>query len=196
MDHQALRRLIAPEMPDGLRAHVDGVVELAGELTQLHGVEGDARERLLLAAAGHDLLRAVEPTELLARAEARGIEIDPVERATPLLLHGPVGAAELCERFDVCDEWVLHAVHWHTSGHPDFDTAAWLFFLADKVEPWKVERWPALQGVAATARTSPEQAALQYIELSLKRGAGLGWLPHPMALRARDVLAGRGAESR
>lgn len=196
MDDRELRRLIAPELPDGLRAHVDGVVELADELAQLHGVGGDARERLLLAAAGHDLVRAVEPADLLARAEARGITIDSVERATPLLLHGAVGAAELCERFDVCDEWVLHAVRWHTSGHPDFDEAAWLFFLADKVEPWKLERWPALQDVAVAARTSPRRAALQYIELNLERGIALGWEPHPMAERARVALAGGGGERR
>jgi HD superfamily phosphohydrolase YqeK len=192
VDHQELRRLIAPELPEGLRAHVDGVIALADELAQLHGVGDGARQRMLLAAAGHDLLRAAEPADLLARAEARGIKIDPVERATPLLLHGVVGAAELCERFDVRDGWVLHAVRWHTSGHPDFDTAAWLFFLADKVEPWKVERWPALQDVATTARTSPRQAALRYLDLNLERGAAAGRLPHPMAEQSRDALIGRG----
>jgi predicted HD superfamily hydrolase involved in NAD metabolism len=191
VDHRELRRRVAPELPEGLRAHVDGVVALADEFAHHHGVEGEARQRMLLAAAGHDLLRAVEPAELLARAEARGIEVDAVERATPQLLHGAVGAAELCERFGVCDGWVLDAVRWHTSGHPDFDTAAWLFFLADKVEPWKVERWPALQEVAVAARTSPQAAALQYIELNLERGAAAGWLPHPMAERTRDALAGR-----
>ena len=187
MDHRRLRELMAPELPAGLLAHIDRVATLAGELAEQHGLD---ERRTLLAAQGHDLLRALEPAELLRRAEARGLEIDPVERAEPVLLHGPLGALELHERFGIEDEQVLHAIRWHTSGHPNFDKEAWAFFVADKLEPEKLSRWPALRPALDLAQRSLPAAALAYLELSIERGLRERWQPHPMAARARNALLG------
>src|SRR5437879_5424089 len=108
---------MAPGLPEGLVAHIDRVVAVATRLASLHELDV-ARTRL--AAQGHDLFRALPPPELLARAEAWGLAIDPVERSEPVLLHGPLAALELATRYRVDDAVVLHAVHWHTTGHPDF----------------------------------------------------------------------------
>ena len=112
---RSLRVRMAPELPAGLLAHIDRVVALTRELARRHGAE---EARALLTAQGHDLLRALDRSELLARAKARGMEVIDVERAEPVLLHGPLGALELLERFDLDDERVLHAIRWHSSGHP------------------------------------------------------------------------------
>jgi len=181
---------MTPELPAGLVSHIDRVVVLAGQIARRHDADS---ARTLLAAQGHDLLRSLAPAELLECAERLGIEVDPVERAEPVLLHGPLGALELRERFGVRDERVLHAIRWHTSGHPDFDAEAWAFFLADKVEPEKLRAWPALERVLRLALASGpralEAAALAYLDLSIDRGGREGWAPHPMALRTRDALA-------
>ena len=192
MDHEALRARMTPGLPAGLVEHIDRVVELTGRLAAAHDLDGDATARLLLTAQGHDLLRALDDAQLLARAEAQAIAVDAVERAAPVLLHGPLGASELCERFAVCDPWVEHAVRWHTTGHPDFDREAWLFFLADKLEPWKREQRPELGALLDAAWEAPERAALEYLELNLAHGARLGWRPHPMALRSGEALRERG----
>jgi HD superfamily phosphohydrolase YqeK len=188
-DHRELRARMTPLIPPGLTEHIDRVVTLAAALAERHAFDGATTQRLLLAAQGHDLLRALEPAELLARAVNSGLEVDPVERAAPVLLHGPLAAEELCAEFGLCDPWVLHAVRWHTSGHPDFDDVAWAFFIADKVEPWKVEQWPALQSVLDAAWDSPVQAALRYLKLNIERGEARGWQQHPMALSARRALS-------
>ena len=188
---------MAPELPAGLLAHIDRVVALTGELARRHGAD---EPRALLTAQGHDLLRALDPSELLARAEARGMEVIDIERTAPVLLHGPLGALELRERFELDDERVLHAIRWHSSGHPDYDAEAWAFFVADKVEPEKLRAWPQLQRPLDLARSpderSLERAALAYLDLSFQRGAREGWTPHPMALRARDALRERGGGAR
>ncbi len=186
MDHRTLRARLQPELPPGLLAHVDRVVEIAAALAETHHLDV---ARTLLAAQGHDLCRARPPAALLADAEARGLEIDPVERREPVLLHGPLGALELAERFELNDERVLRAVRWHTSGHPDYDAEAWAMFVADKIDPHKIERWPALEEVRAFADESLEAAALAYLDLSLARGEREGWEVHPMALRTREALA-------
>ena len=189
-----LRERMAAELPAALLAHIDRVVVIARELAALHALP-DAR--VALAAQGHDLLRAKEPAELLRRAEQRGMPILPIERAHPLLLHGPLGALELAERLDVADAEVLAAIHWHTTGHPRYPPWAWAMFVADKVEPEKARSWPALEGVAAIARrpgpTALRDAAAAYLRLSLARQRDGRERRHPLA---EETLAHLEAKAR
>ncbi|MGE3857928.1 MAG: bis(5'-nucleosyl)-tetraphosphatase (symmetrical) YqeK [Dehalococcoidia bacterium] len=183
-----LRARMASELPPGMLAHIDRVVAIADELARAHGLDV-ARTRLM--AQGHDLVRAVPAAELLRRAEARGIAIDPVERDEPVILHGPIGALELAERFEVTDAEVLFAIRWHTPGHPDYSPEAWAMFIADKVDPHKVERWPALAEVRTLAETSLEAAALRYLDLRLEEAVERRWSVHPMATVTRNALLRR-----
>lgn len=191
MDHLELRRLIAPGLPEGLLAHIDRVVAIADRLVSRHALD---RRRTLLAAQGHDVLRAIDGASLLTLAGERGLAVDPVERAVPVLLHGPLGAIDLQERFGVSDQAVLDAVRWHSTGHPDYGPEAWAVFVADKVDPQKVEQWPQLAAVAELARESLEAAALAYLDLGLERAAERGWQIHPLALRARNALLDRAGQ--
>ena len=113
------------------------------------------------------------------------LKLLPVERARPVLLHGPLGALELRERFGVEDELVLHAIRWHTPGHPDFGPEAWAMFVADKVEPAKLARRPELQRVIDLAADSLQAAALAYLELEAARSEREDFTLHP--LRDRDA---------
>ena len=193
MDDRELRELMLPELPPSMAAHIDRVVEFADRLAHRHGLDVAS---VRLAAQGHDLLRAVPPAELLARADARGLKIDPVERAEPVILHGPLGALELEERFGLDDRAVLETIRWHTPGHPDYPAEAWAMFVADKAEPAKVERTPALQAVRDLADESLEAAALAYLDFRLHEAVERGWQLHPMATLARNALirAGSGLE--
>lgn len=185
-EYRRLREQMSPELPRGLAAHIDRVVALAGVLTRAHG--GD-ETLAVLAAQGHDLLRAIPPAGLLQRAERRGLDVLPEERAQPVLLHGPLAALELAERFAVTDQTVLDAVRWHTTGHPDFGIEAWAVFVADKAEPEKVARWPALARVTDLARTSLPEAALCYLDLRAERLTREGLPSHPLAEQTRAALA-------
>ena len=186
MDHLELRAHMAPELPARLLAHIDRVVELAAELARLHGAD---LPRTLLAAQGHDLLRAWRKRELLAEAERRGLDIDPVDRVRPVLLHGPLGALHLEERFGIHDTAVLDAVRWHTFGDAGFGIEAWAVFVADKAEPAKLARTPALQRVLDLARGSTlRAAALAYLELNAEQAAREGWPLHPRALATAAAL--------
>ena len=189
MDDVALRVRMAPELPDGLLAHIDRVVALGEELARRHGLDV---AQVRLAAQGHDLFRAMGDEELLARIEARGLELDSVERAVPLMLHGPLAALELRERFEVEDEVVLDAIWWHTTGHPGYSREAWAMFVADKVEPSKVSRRPALAVIRELAEESLEKAALACMEFRLQEAIECRWQVHPMSTLARNSLLARG----
>ncbi len=181
----ALRTEMALRLPAGLIDHIDRVVELSEALCATHG--GDVALATLMAQA-HDVARAVPPSALLTRAEALRLPIDPVDRVEPVLLHGPVGAVELFEHYGIRDDRVLHAVHWHTSGHVEFGTEAWAMFVADKVDPHKVTRWPELARVRDEATHSLEGAARIYLDLLLAKAIAEGWRIHPAAVLARNEL--------
>ncbi len=185
---EALRERMAAELPAGLIAHIDRVVHIAGLLARQHGAD---EELARFMAQAHDVARHLEPAALLQRAERLGLEIDPVDRSEPVLLHGPVGAVDLYERFGVRDERVLHAVHWHTSGHIDYGPEAWAMFIADKIDPTKVERWPALADVRDGAWLSLERAALTYLDLLLVHAVTERWQIHPASVLARNALIAR-----
>ncbi len=193
-DDHALRERMAAEVPAGLLAHIDRVVVLTERLAALHGLDVPLAR---LMAQGHDLLRAVPDAGLLARAEARGLTVDPVERDVPVILHGPLGALELRDRFAVDDPRVLDAIWWHTTGHPDYTAEAWAMFVADKVEPHKLERWPALQTVLDAAlgadgrAPSLDRAALRYLDLRQDEATRDHLQIHPTATLTRNHLLRR-----
>ena len=188
-DATQLRERMASELPVPMLEHTDRVVRVARELATLHGL---SVARVTLAAQGHDLVRAVEPSELLRRAEGRSMLILPIEYEHPVLLHGPIGALELAERFAVSDPEILAAIYWHTTGHPRYPHWAWAMFIADKIEPMKTTAWPALERVAAIARrphsSSLRDAATTYLRLSLARQRDHSETLHPLAEETLEHL--------
>ena len=187
-DRRALRALMAPELPEGLVAHIDRVVALAQTLARRHGAD---EARAMLAAQGHDLVRHWSDDRWLAEAETRGLDVLAAERAEPVLLHGPLGAALLEERGWLADRALLDAIRYHTTGHPAYTAEAWAMFVADKIEPHKVARRPDLEVVVAAAEDSLEAAARAYLELMEEQGRRSGWAVHPLQTETLAFLRRR-----
>ena len=101
------------ELPRGLREHVECVRGIAREIASLHSVD---RERVDLAAASHDLARALGNDALLESARGYGIQPSPVHRGKPVLLHGPVAAEWLEREAGIEDTQVLEADCCHSNG--------------------------------------------------------------------------------
>lgn len=188
-EEAALRSRLVEECPPRLIAHMDRVVAVADELATRWDLDVPLAR---LMAQAHDVVRHLTDEEWLRRAEAYGIPIDDVERAAPVLLHGPIGACELRDRLGVTDERVLHAVQWHTPGHPDYTPEAWAMFIADKVEPNKARKWKPLEKVHRLAlELSLEAAALKYLDLRLKEAVREGYLLQTQAILTRNHLLAR-----
>jgi predicted HD superfamily hydrolase involved in NAD metabolism len=172
-------------LPKGLRDHVARTRALAVELARLHGADERAAD---LAAAGHDLARALKPDVLLSEAHRLGLPIGPVEQHTPILLHGPIAAAWLVADAAVDDRRVLEAVRWHTTGRVGMDAVEKVVFVADKAEPWKVKREPWLRRVSELGQEDLDKAILEYLDKQIAGLLGEGRLVHPRALELRNDL--------
>jgi len=188
-DEDALHDALAEDCPPRLMKHMDRVVEVADELARRWDLDV-ALARYM--AQAHDVVRHLSDEQWLERAEAYDIPISDIERASPVLLHGPVGAEELRRRYGVTDARVLHAVRWHTPGHPRYTPEAWAMFIADKVEPRKAKRWKALKKVRRIAfEDGLEAAALRYVELRIREAVREGYLLQPALVVTRNALIER-----
>ena len=172
-------------LPDGLRAHVERVRGIARELAAAHAIDPDTAD---LAAAAHDVARHIPGRMLIEEAERLGIAVNAVERAAPILLHGPVGAAWLREDGAIRDPEVLEGVHWHTTAHPDLAPVGQAVFVADKLDPVKRKAYPFQPDVRAAARRSLHEGVLTFLDGALRMHLERRELIHPMSTETRNSL--------
>ena len=163
-------------LPKGLYAHVQQVRATARELAAPLDLDPALVD---LAASAHDIARVVKGPRLLAEARRRGIRIDRVESALPVLLHGPVGAERLRRDLGVTEPQVLEAVHWHSTAAPGLGLIARVVYLADKLDPTKASRYPFMEAVRDLALRDLDGALELFLTRDLQRLLHAGELRPP-----------------
>jgi len=120
-------------------AHMARVAGLLDEWAAALDSDPDDRIRARAAAWLHDALRDADPETLRPTVE------EALRDLPGKLIHGPAVAARLRAE-GVEDEGLLHAITYHTLGHPDFDTVGRLLYIADFLEPGRSFRplWRAV----------------------------------------------------
>ena len=172
-------------LPLGLREHVERVRQEAARLAEHYGMD---LPQVDLAAAAHDLARALDGPTLLAEARRFGARVHQVERVEPLLLHGRVAILCLQNENRIADVDVLQAVTWHTTGRKGMGPLAKVVFLSHKMDPSKSSRYPYICEIRALATESLAQAALVFLNYLIKDSVQRGWLIHPTTRRLRNEL--------
>lgn len=116
--------------------HSIGVAYTAASMAMAHGLDV---EKALYAGLLHDVAKQYSPKELVECCEKHHIEIRPVERSNPQLLHGKAGAVIARKKFGIKDEDVLNAITWHTTGRPAMTELEKVLYIADYIEPGRDE---------------------------------------------------------
>jgi predicted HD superfamily hydrolase involved in NAD metabolism len=165
----------------------------AARLAPLHGVEP---QRSRIAALGHDLVRHKRGDELLQLTRDYSIETDEVERATPILVHGPVAARMLGRDYGFADAEVLAGIDCHTTARRDMAPVEKVLFIADKCEPEKLQSWPACREVLDLAQTDLDAALLRFLDLHFEQAVRKGWTVHQRSLEARNQLLLRSSSNK
>ena len=178
-------RALIQDLPQGLQDHIYRTLETALNLAARHGVDATKVE---MAVLGHDLYRAHGGDELLQEARAQGLAVHPVEERVPMLLHGPLAAERLKQECGITDAEVLEAMRWHSTSCAGMGRVGLVVFLADKLDPHKVEAMPRLRRVNEQAQKSLERAVLDYLTSELTWLLGRGRLIHPASVEARNDL--------
>ena len=184
MDFAAVQRRV-DRLPAGLQAHIHRVVEIARELAVCHGIN---QEQAALAALAHDVARAMTDGELLRRAAGMGLPIGVVDRRVPILLHGPVGAEILQQEAGLTDISIYKAVYWHTTANPDLDELGKVVFIADKLDPAKIDSYPYLPQIRQMAFQDLDRAILHFLTRQAMDRLNRGELVHPVMVETRNAL--------
>ncbi len=169
--------------PEGLLRHVQRVLVEALDLAGRFDLDP---ARVELATWGHDLFRSFPPEEQLRLAGEAGLGLQAADRADPVLLHGPIAAVTLRQRFGVEDEEALAAVRDHTLGAPEMPMIAKVILLADKFEKRKRERTPVMKEIRRVAQRDLDLALLCWADWKWVQERDQGWASHPHHWAARQ----------
>ncbi|EGO64443.1 bis(5'-nucleosyl)-tetraphosphatase (symmetrical) YqeK [Acetonema longum] len=163
--------------------HSVGVSVTAEDLAKRFGADPvQAR----LAGLLHDCARDMSNNHLLQSAETFGIVVDTVLRRVPELLHAPVGAQLVRERYKISDPAVCQAIARHTVGAKDMSVLDMVIYLADCIEPGRdflgvheLRRLAAVDLWAAMVKAY-DQSIIYIIQQ--------GGLVHPATIEGRNAL--------
>jgi predicted HD superfamily hydrolase involved in NAD metabolism len=173
-------------VPPALCDHCKRVEQIARELAERHGEDADAAG---LAGLAHDAAKHFSATELLLRVEEYDLPANDFELRRAPILHGPIGA-EMLRREDRLNEPSLYdAVYWHTTGNPSGgDRLGQIVFLADKLDPIKVDRYPWQPELRELADQDLKAASAMFLTRNIGRLLDAGAPVHPAAIDARNAL--------
>jgi predicted HD superfamily hydrolase involved in NAD metabolism len=165
--------------------HVVRVARCADVLAQHHGVDAS---KARIAGMLHDLARLYTGSRLIEECERRRIVIDDFERANPIVLHAPLGAALAREEFGIDDAEILSAIAKHTTGAAEMTPLDCIVYLADSLEPgrefperdalWKLALSDLHAATAATIESSLDYLARQERAAAPQTLAALTMLKH------------------
>ncbi len=143
------------------------------------------------AALLHDLCREYDRDKLLKLAAYFDIVIDDIEKAEPLLLHGPVAAAIAKTSMGIDQPSVLDAISYHITGAPKVSPLVDLVFVADFIEPGRAfEQARTLREQAF--ELSPDQLVLKVFNRTIDYVVKQGYLIHPRSVAGRNELIMKG----
>ena len=170
-------------LPANLQRHIEEVRQISVDLARRHGLDA---ERAELAAQAHDIRRATKAADLVEAARSFGLPLTSIDEAFPVFLHGPVGAETLRRDFALDDDGVLQAIRHHTMGRGGMSGLEKVVFLADKLEPSKVARYPFISEVGRLALQDLDRAMLSFIDNQVQAFIDHGDLVHPGMMAARN----------
>jgi len=173
------------ELPKGLLSHIERSRLVGKQIGTIHGVDLYSVD---LAIATHDLAKNLTVAELIGECRKMCVDIQHEYLLLPQLLHGPVAAAWLKNKFNVVDEFVIEAVRYHTTGYPDMNPVAKVVFLADKLDKEKIKRNPELEKVLSISESDLDVAVLEYINIQIKRLIEQNRIIHPYSIACRNNL--------
>ena len=165
--------------------HCLRVAAQAGLLACHYGLD---EEQARLAGLLHDVARDLSFDTLLSYAADNGLLVGAEERANPIILHAPVGAALIKNDWGISDETVLKAIALHTVAAPDMDDFCQLIYLADIIEPGRTE-WPGLKTLRRLSYEHLGRAMLLALQENISYLEECHTFIHPRAVAAHDFFA-------
>ena len=116
--------------------HVLGVQFTSASLAMRYGAD---IEKAQLAGLLHDCAKPLSDEALISECIKYQVEIRDIEKESPYLLHSKLGAVYAKEKYGITDEEIHNSIIYHTTGSPNMGLLDKIVFVADLIEPSRLE---------------------------------------------------------
>lgn len=182
LKRQAVLDWLTVHVPQKRMNHILRVEEMAETLASHHH---ENRCQAQQAGLLHDLAKFFPPSKLLSMAEENQVEVHPIERHHPYLLHAPVSAIIAQQNFGVTDPLILDAIRHHTLGAAPMSPLSCIVFLADSLEPGRGDS-KALNELRALSQKNLWRAVERTCDFTLKKLIKKHQPIHPQMIATRN----------
>lgn len=163
--------------------HSIGVRDTAIKLAQCYDV--DVR-KAALAGLVHDAGKYMSGEEIIHILNMNNIEVDFVTSKNPNIMHG-IASAYIAENImGICDNDVLDAVRYHTTGREGMTLLEKVIYLADHIEPSR--NYKGLEELRELSYKDLDTALVKAFYNTINYVIKNGELLHLMTVKARNYL--------
>lgn len=124
-------KLVEETLPSKRYNHSIRVAETGKKMAEIF--DGDPK-KVELAGILHDLCKYEELSGLYQSVTQYELGQDLLSYGSEIL-HGPVAAARLKDKYDIDDEEIYFAIYSHTTGRAHMNKTEKIIFIADYIEP-------------------------------------------------------------
>lgn len=143
--------------------HTNGVMYTAAALAMCHG---ENVEHALYAGLLHDCAKCIPGRQKIKLCKKYKLAVSAVEEKNPSLLHAKLGAYLAANKYDITDQDILNAINSHTTGRPGMSLLEKIIYIADYMEPGRVEL-PNMAEVRRLAFQNIDECLYRILEDSL-----------------------------
>ena len=147
-------------------------------------------QKAAFAGLLHDYAKQYSDEELVVYARQYGVDVDWIRAVQPGLLHAPVSAKLVEDRFGISDPQVLHAIAVHNTGCGKMSRLDKILYVADSSEPNR--HFPGVERIRELSLAGDlDGAALEAMDIKIRHVLDRRYLLHPLSVEARnDILRG------
>ena len=180
-------QLVRSRLKPSRYEHSICVMKRAVQLAERFGADVT---RARLAGLLHDIMKNVEPKEMLQFIEDSGIILLYVDLCAPQLWHAIAGAAYLKEKLGIDDPDVINAVRYHTTGRAGMSKLEKVVYLADLTSADR--DYPDVKKARKIADRSLDEGVLYGSEFLIADLVQKERVLHPDTLACYDELVRQG----
>lgn len=177
-----LRKELKNRLNSSRYEHTISVSFTGAALAMCHGCDPDKAE---LAGLLHDCAKHYSNEEIIAGCRKEMLPLTKDELKAPAVLHAKYGAWLAETRYRITDPKVLSAIRWHTTGRPAMKPLEEIIFVADYIEPRRMEA-PNLPIVRPLAFSDRKECIYLILKDTLKYLSRKGCFVDSMTIQAYE----------
>lgn len=181
-DITGIRRKLERKLKPDRYEHTLGVMYTASSLAMCYG---ENIHHAMLAGLLHDCAKFCSGREQMKLCKDYSIRLTESEIKMPALIHARLGAFLAEHEYHIKEPEILGAITWHTTGRPAMTLLEKIVYIADYIEPGRMEI-PGLDRVQRTAFTDIDKAVALSAGSTISYLKGAGREIDPMTIKTYE----------